>query len=412
MTTTTFIKKARRLRRLREGPLGAHLELFSARLLTEGHCQQSAWRNIRVIDDFGRWLARKGIAVESIDEGIVDRYMQFRARCRHPFLSDRPALNRFLAVLRDVEVIAPPQPLHLSPCEQIVEDFRRHLRQEGGFAPRTIITHLPTLRRFLAEHCKDGTESFSRLGASDIIAFVAHHAPHQSTRSTQRTCWTLRSFLRYLRYKDLIEIDLASAVPPVRTWRFSSLPKYLAPGQAQGVLDAIDRSTALGRRDYAVLLLLARLGLRADEVATLCLQDIDWHSGQLTIRGKGRQRAQMPLPSEVGAAISEYLQQSRPRSSSRRVFLREWAPHVGFASASSVTMIARVALERAGIDTPRKGAHVFRHTLATQLLRSGASLTQIGQLLRHRSQDSTRIYAKVDVEALRALAVRWPGGVS
>ncbi len=412
MTTATFIKKPRRLRRLRAGPLGAHLELFSARLLTEGHCQQSAWRNIRVIDDFGRWLARKGIAIETIDEGTVDCYMQFRNRHRHPFLSDRPALNRFLAVLRDVDAIEPQHPVPLSPHEQIMEDFRRHLREAGGFAPRTIITHLPTLRRFLAERCKGVNERFSNLAAGDIIAFVAHHAPQQSTRSTQRMCWTLRAFLRYLRYRDLIRADLSSAVPAVRTWRFSSVPKYLDPKQAQKVLDSIDRSTPFGRRDYAVLLLLARLGLRANEVTTLCLQDIDWHSGLLTIRGKARQRAQMPLPSEVGAAISEYLQRSRPLSDSRRVFLRELAPHVGFSSAASITMIARVALERAKVDTPHKGAHVFRHTLATQLLRSGASLTQIGQLLRHHSHDSTRIYAKVDIEALRKLAVRWPGGVS
>ncbi len=210
----------------------------------------------------------------------------------------------------------------------------------------------------------------------------------------------------------MIGIDLASAVPSLRTWRFASLPRYLARGEVEKVLDTIDRSTTLGRRDYAVLLLLARLGLRASEVTTLCLQDIDWQSGVLTIRGKARQRAQMPLPSEVGAAIGDYLQHGRPRSESRRVFLREWAPQIGFASAASVTMIARMALERAHVDTPRKGSHVFRHTLATRLLRSGASLTQIGQLLRHRAHDSTRIYAKVDIEALRGLAVRWPGGVS
>ncbi len=412
MTTATFIKKPKRLRRLLAGPFGVHLELFSARLLTEGHCQQSAWRNIRVVDDFGRWLARKGMGVRDIDDRTVDCYMAFRERYRHPFLSDRPAVNRFLAVLRESELIAPQRPSQLSAHEQIVADFSRHLREQGGFAPRTIITHLPTLRRFLAEHCKHGSSDFPRLAAADIMSFVAHHAPHQSTRSTSRMCWTLRSFLRYLRYKDLIEIDLASAVPPVRTWRSASLPRYLTPGDVQKVLRAIDRRTALGRRDYAVLLLLARLGLRASEVTTLCLQDIDWQSGVLTIRGKGRRRAQMPLPSEVGAAIGDYLQHGRPRSESRRVFLREWAPQIGFASAATVTMIARVALDRAEVDTPRKGAHVFRHTLATGLLRSGASLTQIGQLLRHHSHDSTRIYAKVDVGALRGLAMRWPGGVS
>jgi len=379
MTTATFIKKPKRLRRLREGPFGAHLELFSARLLAEGHCRQSAWRNIRVVDDFGRWLARKGINVKDIDEAMVERYMAFRVRYRHPFLSDRPAVNRFLAVLREMELIEPQRPAEPNAQERIVAEFRHHLREQGGFAPNTIITHLPTLRRFLAEHCQRGASDFPKLSASDIVSFVAHHAPHQSTRSTSRLCWTLRSFLRYLRYKDLIEIDLASAVPSVKTWRFASLPRYLTPVEVAKVLRGIDRHTALGRRDYAVLLLLARLGLRA---------------------------------SEVGAAIGDYLRHGRPHSESRRVFLREWAPHIGFASAATVTMIARVALQRAGVDTPRKGAHVFRHTLATRLLRSGASLTQIGQLLRHHSHDSTRIYAKVDVAALRGLAMRWPGGVS
>lgn len=410
MTTATFIKKPKRLRRLTEGPLGVHIDLFSARLLKEGHCQQSAWRNIKVVGDFSRWLARKGIVAGDIDEDIVDQYMRFRARHRHPFISDRPALNRLLAVLREVEVIAPKRSASPSPHERIVEDFRRHLSQCGGYARRTVITHLPTLRRFLSQCCPGGTSSFRKLLAADITGFVTRHAPEQSTRSTQRACWTLRTFLRYLRYKDLVDADLSGAVPSVRTWRFSSVPQYLSPAEVQKVLDAVDRTTALGRRDYAILLLLARLGLRASEVATLCLDDIDWQSGQLTIRGKGRQRARMPLPTEIGAAIANYLRQSRPPSESRRVFLREWAPHIGFSSGTNVTVIARSALARAGVEAPRKGAHVFRHSLATQLLRAGASLTEIGQLLRHRSHDSTRLYAKVDLDALRALAMRWPGG--
>ena len=410
MTTATFIKKPKRLRRLREGPLGIHMDLFSARLLREGHSQQSAWRNIKVVGDFSRWLARKGIAAKGIDEDTVDLYMRFRVRYRHSYMWDRPALNRLLAVLRDAEVIAPKRRVYPSPREQIVEDFRHYLSQCGGYGARTIISHLPTLRRFLLECCPEGTSSFPKIVAADISGFVVRHAPDQSTRSTQRACWTLRAFLRYLRYKGLTSTDLSAAVPSVRTWRFSSLPQYLSPAQVQKVLNAVDRTAPLGRRDYAILLLLARLGLRASEVATLCLEDIDWHSGQLTIRGKGRQRARMPLPTDVGAAIASYLRCSRPQSESRRVFLREWAPHIGFSSGTNVTAIACSALTRAGVEAPRKGAHVFRHSLATQLLRAGASLTEIGQLLRHRSHDSTRIYAKVDVGALRALAMRWPGG--
>jgi site-specific recombinase XerD len=224
-------------------------------------------------------------------------------------------------------------------------------------------------------------------------------------------CWTLRSFLRFLRLEDLIVDDLASTVPSVKCWRFSSLPRFLLPEQVSKVLAAVDRSTAVGRRNYAVLMLLARLGLRASEVATLCIDDIDWHSGELTVRAKGRQRARMPLPRDVGSAIADYLQQGRPHSDSRRVFLRSLAPHIGFSSGTNVTVIACSALATAGVEAPCKGAHVFRHSLATHLLRAGATLGEVGQVLRHRAADSTRIYAKVDVGALRRLSMPWPGSV-
>jgi integrase len=159
-------------------------------------------------------------------------------------------------------------------------------------------------------------------------------------------------------------------------------------------------------------MMLAKLGLRADEVATLTLDDVDWRSGEMLVRAKGRQRARMPIPPDVGAAVVAYLRDGRPKSSCRRLFLRSFAPHVGFASGCAITMIAKTALERAGIrGYAHQGAHIFRHSLATELLRSGATLSEIGQLLRHESHDTTRIYAKVDVDALRTLSLPWPGGV-
>jgi integrase len=167
----------------------------------------------------------------------------------------------------------------------------------------------------------------------------------------------------------------------------------------------------MGRRDYAILMMLAKLGLRADEVATLTLDDIDWRAGEMTVRAKGRQRAQMPIPPDVGAAIVAYLRNDRPKSSCRRLFVRTLAPHIGFASGCAISMIARTALDRVGIeDCAHRGAHIFRHSLATELLRSGATLSEIGQLLRHESHDTTRIYAKVDIGALRTLSLPWPGG--
>ena len=225
-------------------------------------------------------------------------------------------------------------------------------------------------------------------------------------------CWSLRAFLRYLHHSGLNPLALAGCVPSIRRWKLASLPTYLSTAQVQKVLDGCDRTTVMGRRDYAILMMLAKLGLRADEVATLTLDDVDWRSGEMLVRAKGRQRARMPIPPDIGAAVVAYLRDGRPKSSCRRLFLRSFAPHVGFASGCAITMIAKTALERAGIrGYAHQGAHIFRHSLATELLRSGATLSEIGQLLRHESHDTTRIYAKVDVDALRTLSLPWPGGV-
>jgi integrase len=221
----------------------------------------------------------------------------------------------------------------------------------------------------------------------------------------------LRAFLRYLWHDGATATDLTPCVPSVATWRFATLPKALRPGQVQQVLDACDRRTAQGRRDYAILLLLARLGLRAGEVVALQLEDIDWAAGCLTLRGKGGRRSPFPLPADVGAALVAYLRQGRPRCASRQVFIRQRAPWIGFANWLAISALVARALARAGIAAPHTGAHVFRHSLATAMLRAGASLAEIGELLRHRSPQTTMIYAKVDLDALRGLACPWPGGV-
>jgi site-specific recombinase XerD len=226
----------------------------------------------------------------------------------------------------------------------------------------------------------------------------------------QRLRTAMRSFLRYLQYRGEIHTDLSGCIPRVTRWRLANLPKYLSATQVQRILDGCDRNTAVGKRDYAILLLLARLGLRATEIVTLGLDDIDWTAGQLRLQGKGAQQAVMPLPGEVARAIADYLQHGRPRSQSRRVFLRRNAPFIGFAKSSCISAVVKIAFDRAGVDAPSKGAHVLRHTLATQMLRNGASLRQIGHLLRHRRSDTTLIYAKVDLPTLRSVALPWPEG--
>jgi site-specific recombinase XerD len=221
----------------------------------------------------------------------------------------------------------------------------------------------------------------------------------------------LRTFLRYARYLGEVALDLAAAVPIVANWSMTSIPRAISADHVRQLLASIDRRTAVGRRDYAVLLLLARLGLRASEVAFLELDDIDWKSGRLYVRGKGAQRLELPLPTEVGQAIVAYLRHGRPLSTSRRVFLRAKAPLCGFRSACGVGSIVRHSLQRAGINAPTTGAHQFRHGLATEMLRQGASLSEIGELLGHRHPQTTKIYTRVDIKALRTLALPWPGGV-
>ncbi|MEX3953323.1 site-specific integrase [Paraburkholderia sp. EG287A] len=412
MGIETYYRRPRLLVQLREGPLGNYIDLFADRLQHEGHCQQGAWRNLHVVCDFSHWLARKHIAAYDVDEQTVSSYLPFRRRQLRPSVFEGPALMRMLALLREIEASPPAQPTPSRFADLVEQDFVHHLQQDHGLARVSVIRHLPVIRMFLREKRIDSTRSLSKLTARDVVDFIELHVGDHSPRSAQIMCWTLRSFSRFLRYRGYVTCDLAASVPSIRRWTLSSLPTYLQPDQVQSVLDACRRDTSLGRRDYAVLLLLARLGLRSNEVTLLELADINWRAGTLTIKGKGRRRAELPLPMEVGAAVADYLEHSRPRSNSRRVFIRQLAPHRGFASSSAVYLIARMALERVGIDdVASKGPHLFRHSLATQLLRSGASLTQIGQLLRHEHPDTTRIYAKVDVSQLRTVALPWPGGV-
>jgi integrase len=220
----------------------------------------------------------------------------------------------------------------------------------------------------------------------------------------------LRSFLRYLRHQGKVATDLAACVPTVARWSFATLPKSLPAGTVQRVLDRSDRRTPIGRRDYAILFLLARLGLRACEIVALNLEDIDWEKARITIRSKGGRWAQLPLPADVGEALALYLRHGRPSSSCRRVFIRGRAPRIGFANSIAISTLVMRALERAGVDSARKGAHLFRHSLAKDMIRQGASLDEIGELLRHQSPNTTAIYAKVDLPALRPLALPWPGG--
>ncbi len=410
VTTESYLRGSVLFQRLRRGPHQSLVDLYAGRLVADGLAPHGVWRSLNVFSGLVNWLAGNGQRLADLDEDMAERYLCRRAGTQTIQPGDRAALKRLLSTLRQAGAVAPAAATAVTAHGAIFNAFSDYLHRERGLVATSTLRHLPVVRLFLREVCPDGTGDLGRIGPSDVVRFIERHARDGSPGSGQAMCWALRSFLRYLHHKGLNPRPLATCVPSIRRWRFASLPTYLSAVQVQAVLDACDRTTALGRRDYAILLMLAKLGLRASEVATLTLDDIDWRSGEMRIHAKGRQQSRMPLPPDVGAAIVAYLRDGRP-SSCRQVFLRTLAPRIGFASGCAVTMIAKTALDRAGIGGyAHRGAHLFRHSLATELLRSGATLSQIGQLLRHQSHDVTRIYAKVDLAALRPLSLPWPGG--
>jgi site-specific recombinase XerD len=294
----------------------------------------------------------------------------------------------------------------------LLKDYDNYLQKERCLSLATRINYGPFVHQFLMGRFGRGRVDLSVLRAADVIKFVRRAAGQLKGKRVLLMTTALRSFLRFARYRGDITLDLATCVPPVASWSLSTLPKALPPAQVEQVLaHACELSTAVGRRDYAILLLLARLGLRGGEVCNLVLEDIDWDSSRIAIRGKGDRVARLPMPADVGKAIAAYLQNGRPRvSGDRRLFLRVRAPLTGFKAQGSVGSVVKHALQRAKIDSPRKGSHQFRHTLATTMLQKGSSLSEIGEVLRHRSPDTTAIYAKVDLLSLRSLALPWPGG--
>jgi site-specific recombinase XerD len=316
-------------------------------------------------------------------------------------------MKPILGFLRGCGVVppAPPPPL-TTPTDKLMGDYRYYLVCERGLTEGTARNYEEAARFFLDDRSLPEGLGLDRIRAEDVMEFVSRECPARSVGSAKLLVTGLRSLLRFLHLQGLTPNGLASAVPAVAGWRGSPLPKGIDPAQARKLVDSPDRRTAIGRRDHAVLCLLARLGLRVGEVVALELGDIDWRRGELTIRGKGDRHERLPLPSDVGEAIAGYLQRGRPRVEHRQVFLRAQAPLRGLGVGGVQWVVTRAS---AGSGLPPIGPHQLRHTLATELLRRGAPLSEVGQLLRHRSASTTVIYAKVDRSALRSLVQPWPG---
>jgi len=399
------------LSRLRCGPLALYLDDFKELLVQQGYSNPTGWKKIRLVVDLSRWMVQEKLSVAQLNEKQVGIFLKSRWRRVARRSGDQCTLVHLLQHLRRVDIIPPPKPAPLTPIDVIEQDYGRYLRQERGFMSASVGQYLTVARRFLWNRFRSGKIRLHELRTKDLSDFILKDSAIRGRRSAQLMTSVLRSFLNYLFQEDKTATNLATAIPATAGGRLSELPRYLEAAEVEKLLRSCDRRQKVGRRDYAVLVLLARLGLRASEVANLELDNIDWTAGELVIRGKGNRVDRMPLLQEVGKSVADYLKRGRPRCSTRRVFVQCKAPYVGFSGPpNAVSGIVNRALARAGLNPVNHGAHLLRHSLATNLLRSGASLTQIGQVLRHQQMQTTEIYAKVDVHALRALAQPWPGG--
>ena len=398
--------------RLCGGPLSAYIASYRAKLEDLGYTPKTVLSYLRLFAKFDLWLSRRRQRLRRLNEKDADRFLK-RLHARHPAVrrGSRSVLRLVLKLLRDVGVVAPKrEPIASSPAQRLANEYRVFLKEERGLDRSTVYHYSRHIDRFLNEHFGAGRVNLRALGGLEITAFVRRQAPRYGRGQAAQMVTGLRSFFRFAQFRGLVASDLAAVVPPVPNWKMAGLPKYLSTEAVQRVLGASERATVRGKRDYAILLLLARLGLRAGEIVALQLDDIDWANAELTIRSKkGDGWARLPLLVDVGQALARYLS-VRPPSAYRNVFVRDYAPYTPFAFSGAVSDLVRKAIERAGVKSARNGAHVFRHTLATEMLRRGASLTEIGRVLRHRDPDSTMIYAKVDLGALRELALSWPGG--
>lgn len=394
------------------GPLSPHVDGFAARLLRDGYALNTVREKCDLVADLSRWLERRGLLLSALDDGQLTQFLATRRRRNNTRRGDRATGQLLLGHLRELkEIAAAVHRVDRTPLACVTREFEEFLRAQRGLASSTVSDYSHTARNFLQNRFGCRALHLERLRPQDVHGFVLREVQRVSRSHGMGTVTALRAFLRFLLQRGAIQTDLARTLPGVACWRLSHLPKTLPREQVEQLLACCDRSTPTGKRDYAILLLLARLGLRGGEVLAMTLEDLDWERGEIVVRGKGQRLERLPLPAEVGAALACYLCDVRPACASRHVFIRMKAPLHGFAGTSAIDCIVRRALRRAGLRSEFKGAHLLRHSLASELLRRGASLGEIGQLLRHRQPTTTQIYAKVDIEALRGIALPWPGGV-
>lgn len=390
------------------GPLAGLAEGYGTELAQLGYAPASVRLQMKVFADLSDWLLSHGMAAADLRRSDLDRFLRHRRATGHTRYASIRAVHPVLDYLQRLKVVPRQAPdAILGPVDVMLDRFWRYLTVERALAAVTARAYLDMVRPFVQGRLSADGRAFERLTAADIICFVVTRCPRQSRGAAKLTVTALRSFLRFLHLDGVIEASLVSAVPSVAARRLVGLPKGLAPDQVRCLFASCDDTTRRGCRDIAILTMLVRLGMRSGEVAKLRLDDIDWRAGEIIVRGKANSIERIPLPPDVGRAVAQYLQRGRPVSAQgRTVFVRIKAPHRHLSSCGVSNVVADAA-KRAGLG--RIHAHRLRHTAAMQMLRAGASLPEIGQLLRHRRALTTAIYAKVDRDTLRTIARPWPG---
>lgn len=403
-----YFKAAYAVARTRPGPTGPFLDGFTDSLRAAGYADRTACGHLRAAAHLGVWMQAEDVALAAVDDRALDAFTAHLSGCtcvrsnRGVYRDARAGARVFLAHLRDLGVVplAPP-PGDRLPA--VVEQFQHWMLRHRGVMASTLRPYRPFLVE-LVQRLGDP----ARYTADALRRFVAERAARHSLARAKQVVSAVRMFLRFLAAQGLCDVLLVEAIPTIAHWRLASLPAYLSPADVERVVGAPDPTTPLGRRDRAMLLLLARLGLRAGDVAGLRLGDIDWSAGMLHVAGKGRHPGRLPLPQEVGDAVLDYLVAGRPRTNTDHVFVGARAPHRALRHSAAISEIVNRAAERVGVVLPRGGAHVLRHSLATALVRGGVPFPVVRAVLRHRSDEMTAYYAKVDVGALRKIAQPWP----
>ena len=387
------------------GPLAECAAGFAAELSRVGYTSLSMRDQLRLVAHFSRWLNSQGLRAGDVSEAVVELFLGARRAAGYRAHLRQASLVPLLAYLRQLGVVAPPAVASGTSAERELERFREYLLAERGLTPAAAHGYVSLVRPFVADRIgMDGVDP-ARVTAGEVSAFLVAATSRLGSKTVQRSASALRALLRFWHLDGVLATSLAETVPKVAA-RAPQLPRGLHPGQVTAMLASCDTGRVDGLRDRAMLLLMARLGLRCGEVAALALEDINWRAGQVSIRGKGARRDLLPVPVEAGQAIAAYLQGGRPRTAvGRTVFVRVKAPHRGLSSGG-VTQAVAAAARRAGLGTVY--GHRLRHSAATAMLAAGGSLSEIGQVLRHRRPLTTAVYAKADVEALRTLARPWP----